>query len=81
MTIGHFAMLMGFAMSAQWAFHRFDSSRGSSLLDQSHISLTHHRYFNWIWQHSRFKTTAAQRAGLADQAWTWRDLMTYPTII
>jgi hypothetical protein len=21
--------------------------------------------FNWVWQHSRFKTTAAQRAGLA----------------
>ena len=38
-------------------------------------------YFNWIWQHSRFRTTAAQRAGLADQAWTWRDLATYPTII
>jgi hypothetical protein len=43
MTIGHLAMLMGFAMTAQWAFYRFDSSRGSSLLDQSHISLTHHQ--------------------------------------
>ncbi|NJM64445.1 MAG: hypothetical protein HC851_01615 [Acaryochloris sp. RU_4_1] len=37
-------------------------------------------YFNWIWQHSRFKTTAAQRAGLAVQPWTWHDLLTYPTI-
>jgi hypothetical protein len=27
-------------------------------------------YFNWIWQHSRLKTTAAQRAGLASQPWT-----------
>jgi IS1 family transposase len=24
-------------------------------------------YFNWIWQHSRLKTTAAQRAGLTLQ--------------
>jgi insertion element IS1 protein InsB len=38
-------------------------------------------YFNWIWQHSRFKTTAAQRAGLAVQPWTWHDLLTYPTIV
>ncbi|MCY7392720.1 MAG: hypothetical protein LH647_14900 [Leptolyngbyaceae cyanobacterium CAN_BIN12] len=38
-------------------------------------------YFNWIWQHSRFKTTAAQRAGLTVQPWTWHGLLTYPTII
>lgn len=38
-------------------------------------------YFNWLWQHSRFQTTAAQRAGLADQPWTWHDLVTYPTTI
>ena len=38
-------------------------------------------YFNWIWQHSRFKTTAAQRAGLTLQPWTWHTLITDPTII
>lgn len=38
-------------------------------------------YFNWIGQHSRFKTTAAQRAGLTLEPWTWHDLITYPTII
>jgi insertion element IS1 protein InsB len=38
-------------------------------------------YFNWIWQHLRFKTTAAQRAGLAARAWTWHDIAAYPTII
>lgn len=38
-------------------------------------------YFNWIWLHSRSKTTAAQRAGLARQPWSWHDLLTYPTII
>lgn len=38
-------------------------------------------YFNWIWQHSRFKSTAAQRAGLTDRSWTWNDIATYPTII
>ena len=35
--------------------------------------------FNWLWRHSRFKTTAAQRAGLATRAWSWHDLVTYPT--
>lgn len=34
-----------------------------------------------IWQHSRFKTTAAQRAGLMLQPWTWHALITYPTIV
>lgn len=38
-------------------------------------------YFNWIWQHSRLKTTAAQRAGLAKLPWTWADLATYPTLL
>ena len=38
-------------------------------------------YFNWIWQHSRFKTTAAQRAGLTDHPWSWHDLATFPTLI
>lgn len=33
-------------------------------------------YFNWIWQHSRFKTTAAQRVALATRPWTWQDLAT-----
>lgn len=37
-------------------------------------------YFNWIWLHSRLKTTAAQRAGLAERPWSWDDLVTYPTI-
>ena len=37
-------------------------------------------YFNWIWQHSRFGTTAAQRAGLASNPWTWDDFATYPTL-
>ena len=30
---------------------------------------------------SRFKTTAAQRAGLATRPWAWHDLLTYPTIV
>nr|WP_198014951.1 hypothetical protein [Mastigocladopsis repens] len=35
-------------------------------------------YFNWIWQHSRFKTTAAQRAGLADRCWSWHEACDLP---
>ena len=27
-------------------------------------------YFNWIWRHSRFKTTAAVRANLTEQPWS-----------
>jgi hypothetical protein len=27
------------------------------------------------------KTTAAQRAQLTDVAWSWADLMTYPTLL
>ena len=38
-------------------------------------------YFNWIWQHSRLRTTAAQRAGLSDHPWSWHDLAIFPTII
>ncbi len=38
-------------------------------------------YFNWIWRHSRFKSTAAQRAGLAAHSWSWHDIATYPTIV
>jgi hypothetical protein len=38
-------------------------------------------YFNWYGLHSRLKTTAAQRAGLTQQPWTWHDLVTYPTIL
>jgi insertion element IS1 protein InsB len=38
-------------------------------------------YFSWIWQHSRFKTTAAQRAGLTTRSWNWQDIATYPTLI
>lgn len=38
-------------------------------------------YFNWIWQYSRLKTTATQRAGLATRSWAWRDIAVYPAII
>jgi insertion element IS1 protein InsB len=38
-------------------------------------------YFNWIWQHSRLKNTAAQRAGLTTRSWNWHDIATYPTLI
>jgi len=38
-------------------------------------------YFNWIWQHSRFKSTAAQRARLTSRSWIWSNIATYPTII
>jgi IS1 family transposase len=38
-------------------------------------------YFNWIWQHSRLKNTAAQRAGLTTRSWIWHDIATYPTLI
>ena len=36
-------------------------------------------YFNWIWQHSRTQDTAAQRAGLTKQQWSWHDVASYPT--
>jgi IS1 family transposase len=38
-------------------------------------------YFNWIWQHSCLRTTAAQRADLTDYPWTWNDIATYPTLL
>ncbi|MGJ3249306.1 MAG: IS1 family transposase, partial [Elainellaceae cyanobacterium] len=38
-------------------------------------------YFNWIWQHSRLKTTAAQRAGLTNHRWSWHDILSFPTLI
>lgn len=38
-------------------------------------------YFNWIWKHSRLHTTAAQRAGLTVRAWSWHDLVSFPTLI
>ena len=38
-------------------------------------------YFNWIWIHSRLKTTAAQRAGLTARPWQWKDIVCHPTII
>jgi len=34
-------------------------------------------YFNWIWKHSRFGTTAAQRAGLASQPWSWENFASW----
>lgn len=42
---------------------------------------THISRFNWIWKHSRLHTTAAQSAGLAMAAWSWKDLVAYPTVI
>ncbi len=46
-------------------------------------------YFNWIWVHSRKKTTAAMREELAMQQhslretapWNWHDMITYPTLL
>lgn len=38
-------------------------------------------YFNWMWQHSRLVTTAAQRAGLALDSWTWNDFALFPTLL
>jgi hypothetical protein len=35
----------------------------------------------WIWVHSRHKNTAAQRAELTQEQWTWNDLVIYPTLI
>lgn len=37
-------------------------------------------YFNSMWQHSRLVTTAAQRAGLASDSWTWNDFAIFPTL-
>ncbi len=38
-------------------------------------------YFNWIWEHSRFGNTAAQRAGLASESWSWHAFATFPTLV
>jgi insertion element IS1 protein InsB len=38
-------------------------------------------YFNWIWQNSWTKDTAAQRAGLALEPWSWWNITTYPTLL
>jgi insertion element IS1 protein InsB len=35
---------------------------------------------NWIWTHSRKKTTAAQRANLTDKKWAWHDICSYSTL-
>lgn len=37
-------------------------------------------YFNWIWVHSRLGTTAAQRADLTAEPWSWLDIAVYPTL-
>ncbi len=37
-------------------------------------------YFNWIWSNIRWGNTAAQRAGLTSQRWTWNELVSYPTV-
>ena len=38
-------------------------------------------YFNWIWENIRLGTTAAQRAGLTEEKWSWNDLISYPTLL
>ena len=37
-------------------------------------------HFNWIWVHSRLGTTAAQRADLTAEPWTWLDIAVYSTL-
>lgn len=37
-------------------------------------------YFNWIWVHSRLGTTAAQRADLTTEPWTWLNIAVYSTL-
>ena len=37
-------------------------------------------YFNWIWTHSRTHNTAAQRAELSLNPWTWNDFAVYSTL-
>ena len=37
-------------------------------------------YFNWIWINSRLGTTAAQRADLSKESWTWNNFAIYPTV-
>ena len=38
-------------------------------------------YFNGIWIHSRKKNTAAMREELAGKPWSWKKLLSYPTLI
>ncbi len=38
-------------------------------------------YFNWMWQHSRLGSTAAQRAGLASDSCSWHAFATFPTLL
>ena len=37
-------------------------------------------YFNWIWVYSRLGTTAAQRADLTTEPWTWLNIAVYSTL-
>jgi IS1 family transposase len=38
-------------------------------------------YFNWMWEHSRFADTAAQRAGLSSHTWSWKNFAAFPTLL
>jgi insertion element IS1 protein InsB len=38
-------------------------------------------YFNWVWCNSWTGDTAAERAGLALEPWTWQDITNYPTLL
>ena len=60
------------------AYNKLTTSPGSTPLVTTRLVVT---YCNWIWQPSRFKTTAAQRAGLTERCWCWHDIAIYPTII
>lgn len=62
-------------------FHRRQNKFGK-LWEQTKVSTRLIvSYFNWIWKHSRFHTTAAQRAGLTVKPWSWKDLVSFPTLI
>ena len=37
-------------------------------------------YFNWRSEHSRLGTTAAQRASLASESWSWHVFATFSTL-
>jgi len=38
-------------------------------------------FFNWIWIHSRKKTTAAQRANLTTDKWSWDNVCCYRSLL
>ncbi len=38
-------------------------------------------YYNWLWSNSWTGDTAAQRAGLALEPWSWWNVLTYPTLL